>query len=136
MVSKCPNCLAAIDSLNSARCVSCGRSLAQVTRDPNQATSVADLSSGASTTSGAAAGNILSQYIVHIIIAALSGIAGAVLMFGFMGRIIRRYTDSPAIWIILFIVGFCLPAAYGFHYSYKQDLIAKRRKRDGIKSMK
>ena len=136
MVSNCPNCLAAIDPLNSGRCGSCGRSLAQVILDPNQTNSSTGLSSGASTTPGAAAGNLLSQYIVHIIIAALCGIAGAVLTFGFLGRIIRRHSDNPAIWIILFIVGFCLPAAYGFHYSYKQDLIAKRRKRDGIKSMK
>lgn len=136
MIITCPNCLAAIDPPNSARCGSCGRSLAQVIRDPNQTTGATGLSSGASTTSGAAAGNLLSQYIVHIIIAALSGIVGWVLLFGILTRVIRRNTDSPAIWIILFLVGFCLPAAYGFHYSYKQDLIAKRRKREGIKSMK
>lgn len=129
MSSTCPSCGAQIAQPTSTRCLACGRSLAQVVRaaEPTMPPPEGAAASGKE--------GFLAEYLIHIIIGLLCGIAGFIGTVAFFGRLLRKNGDNPMLWIIFFVVGFCLPAAWGFHYSYKQALIARRRKREGIKSL-
>lgn len=131
MSATCPNCRAALTDPNASRCLSCGRSLLQVTT-----TRVAAPGQPSPPSRTGSIGGWLAEYFIHLIISLISGIVGFVIVLGFFRRVLRRSSDEPLTWILIFVIGFCLPTAYGFYYSYRQDQIAKRRKAEGIKAMR
>lgn len=132
MSTTCPNCRAQITG-NSTRCQACGRSLVQATTRTVNAASATP--AGSSPPAGAGKGDV-SEYVIHGIIGFLCGIAGFVAMMFISRRMFARHADDPIVWVAIIGLGFILPAVAGFRYSYQQEVIAKRRKQEGIQSMR
>jgi DNA-directed RNA polymerase subunit RPC12/RpoP len=129
------------------RCPSCGRSLiakpgtgihtakpAAPAASPSASTaSRASAAPSSSTAPGASTDSRLSDFVVHGIIAVITGAA----CFGVVALLFLRSGPSSdgasgLTFFLVFLVGFCLPAAYAFHTSYKKSEEAKERKRHGL----
>lgn len=131
MSTTCPNCRVQITG-NSTRCQGCGRSLVQTT---TRIANTAGAAPGSSPHAGTGKRDV-SEYVIHAIIGLLCGIAGFVAMFFISRRMFVRHADDPILWVVIIGLGFVLPAVAGFRYSYQQEVIAKRRKKEGIQAMR
>ncbi len=127
MTTTCQACGKPVEA-NANRCRSCGRSLVA----KSGTASYAAPSPTAATATTTKTDSEFSDYLIHGIIALGTG----VVCFALAALVFRRALFSEQAngltLLLVFVVGFCVPAVYAFNRSYRQSQQAKERKRHGL----
>lgn len=132
------------------RCRSCGRSLvaksgtAAHTAAPAPVPGAATAKGAATATSAAKGTGAIqgapksanesgdfSDHIVNGIIALVTGVVSFALVALVLGRVMPDSAGGLT-YALMFLLGFCVPAAYAFHHAHKKSQEAKDRKRFGL----